>query len=650
MKKALLKNSYFLSIGIFFALISLFIFNQKNKNTILEKTTLTIKATEEDSALQLAATEALGKREGTIIVLDPQTGRIRALVNKDVAFEKAFSPGSTIKPFTALTALRSGLIKEDSSLVCRSPYKHDGFQIGCVHGKDEPPFDLVRAIAHSCNYYFGRLGEKINQNNFNTTLSTFGFGERTGVEENEAVGLLPKNRWKSRIAIGETDELLVSPVQLIRAYSALISGARNKSVPPAVAGGYVISEPPVTANIDILSNHRKLLIDGMRGAVEYGTAAKAELTELPLNIFGKTGTATGTDNYRMQGWFVGFAADIETKERIPNPDEIKLAVLVFIKGAHGVDSAAVSKQVFKTFAMQQQVPSFNDNEQQATNNGGRSTDNSLTVKINQHNSVREIALEDYVLGVVATESSFENEPEALKAQAIATRTYALRHLQRHAKDGYDFCTLTHCMRFDSAFFSSAGEKIKRAVGETKGRVLRDANGDLIEAYFGASCGGMTANLDDLWGVASKPYLKTFRDDYCAERPNKDWNAKISTDKLLRAFQSDERTNVGNRLNQIQIIKRDFSGRAEMILLSGDREKQVRGWDFKIIVGRVLGWNLLKSSRFNLRRVGRDYMFVGSGFGHGLGLCQEGAHVMAERGFSYNQILMRYFPTTSINTL
>jgi SpoIID/LytB domain protein len=564
----------------------------------------------DDIALQQSATEALGEREGAIIVLDPQTGRVRAVVNKEIAFEKALSPGSTVKPFTALTALRTGLINDKSTLVCRSPYKHDGFQIGCVHETESAPFDLVHALANSCNYFFGKLGERINQTSFNSTLASFGFDEQ--------IGKLPRSKWKSRIAIGETDDLLVTPYKLINAYIALFNGSN-----------------------DITPGHRAILLEGMRGAVEYGTAAKANLDDLSLNIFGKTGTASGDGNYRMQGWFVGFAADENTKGRIPNPDEIKLAVLVFIKGAHGSDCAQVSRSIFSTFASLQ-----NNNGQRTTNNGQRT--NPVRVKIGDE--IKTISIEEYVLGVIAAESSVESEIEALKAQAIASRTYALKHLQRHAKEGFDFCTLTHCQRFEPINFSNASERLRRAVEETKGLVLRDANNNLIEAYFSASCGGMTANLNALWGIAPKSYLKTFRDDFCSEMPHNEWNATISNESLLRAFQSDERTNIGSRLNRVQIIKRDYSGRAEMILLSGEREKKIRGWDFKIIVGRSLGWNLIKSSRFQIRRAGNNFVFVGSGFGHGLGLCQEGAHVMAARGFNYHQILARYFPTTTIGKL
>src|SRR5207253_1662269 len=99
-------------------------------------------------------------------------------------------------------------------------------------------------------------------------------------------------------------------------------------------------------------------------------------------------------------------------------------------------------------------------------------------------------------------------------------------------------------------------------------------------------------------------------------------------------------------DQAVVSKRDETGRAEFITVEGEHRKTVRGWDFKIIVGRVLGWNILKSSRFEVSRSGSNFVFRGSGFGHGLGLCQEGAHVMAARGVSYERILEKYFPGTT----
>ena len=131
------------------------------------------------------------------------------------------------------------------------------------------------------------------------------------------------------------------------------------------------------------------------------------------------------------------------------------------------------------------------------------------------------------------------------------------------------------------------------------------------------------------------YLRGVRDEYCLSGPHATWTDVITRADLLRALQSDARTNVGARLDQVLVSKRDETGRAEFITLEGEHRKSVRGWDFKIIVGRVLGWNVLKSSRFEVSRSGSNFIFRGSGFGHGLGLCQEGAHVMAARGGKFS---------------
>jgi hypothetical protein len=181
-------------------------------------------------------------------------------------------------------------------------------------------------------------------------------------------------------------------------------------------------------------------------------------------------------------------------------------------------------------------------------------------------------------------------------------------------------------------------------------VLLDDHAQPIDAYFGASCGGETANIRDLWGVTPAFYLRGVRDEYCDAGPHAKWTDTISRADLLRALRSDSRTDIGNRLDHVVVSKRDETGRAEYITVEGEHRKTVRGWDFKIIVGRSLGWNVLKSSRFEVGRSGANFIFRGSGFGHGLGLCQEGAHVMAARGASYQKILEKYFPETLVKRI
>jgi SpoIID/LytB domain protein len=269
---------------------------------------------------------------------------------------------------------------------------------------------------------------------------------------------------------------------------------------------------------------------------------------------------------------------------------------------------------------------------------------SIRVRSVSENVTRELPLEEYLVGVLRGESGTEDEFEALKAQAVISRTFALKNLGRHAREGFDFCSTTHCQRFVYSNKQSASP-FRRSVSETAGEVLRDGIGGLIDGYFHAACGGITANIKSLWGVPAPSYLRGVHDDFCAPMPHYRWTQTIPAADLVKALKSDERTNVGPQLESIAVSKRDATGRAEQITLSGARRVIVRGWDFKIIVGRSLGWQMIKSSRFDVSRSGTDFVFRGSGFGHGLGLCQEGAHVMASRGMSYRQIISHYFPGT-----
>jgi len=605
-----------------------------------------------DQRLQRAANLALGDRRGAVIVMDPQTGRIRAVVNPELAFEENLPPGSTIKPFTALAALRSGVIDEESRTLCRENYAHEDFHTTCSHPRDLPPLNPTDAIAYSCNYYFGKVGERLAEANFSSTLNEFGFGRPSGVNaDREAQGLLRRNEWHSQNAIGEGDYVRATPMQLVNAYSAMVNGGYLFTPRIASAAHFV---PDLRARLMIKDEHRNIILKGMRGAVRYGTAETARLYSLPIHVFGKTGTATEINGYRTQGWFVGFASqpNQDTNEEAEYaPEKVKLAVLVFLTKAHGSEAAEVARPVFDEYAhseisnLKSPVP-----DQKCESSNPRSKTSSITVHLVRENITRSMPLEDYVRGVVAAEGSMESEPEALKALAIASRTYALKNLGRHAREGYDFCTTTHCQRYRAADLGSpagVSSAVVDAVEATKGEVLLDDNNELADSYFSASCGGATANLATLWGGNAPLYLRGVRDEYCVSEAHHGWTDVISQTRMLKALQTDPRTNVGERLVDVSVLRKDRSGRAELISVEGNRRLTLKGWDFKIIIGRALGWNLLKSSRFEISRSGSNFVFRGSGFGHGLGLCQEGAHVMAARGVSYRLILAKYFPSTRV---
>ncbi|HEX5703120.1 MAG TPA: SpoIID/LytB domain-containing protein [Pyrinomonadaceae bacterium] len=622
-----------------------------------------------DSALQQSAEVALGNRQGSIIVMDAQTGRVRAAVNPEGAYAHAMMPGSSIKPFTTLAALRAGLIEEDSRTVCPGRFTGLSFSLPCVHANHLPPFNPSQAIAHSCNYYFATLGQRLGPDKLTQTLRQFGFGQPSGLNSREANGVVKPcaagdvARMRSndshhasqqadcaaREALGESDHIQVTPIQLLTAYAALLNDGHLFQPQAANADGLQLVE---RSRINISPEERRVVVEGMAGAIRYGTARSARLDVVPLTIVGKTGTALPPKGFRLNGWFVGLAGPASASRDLP-PSQVQLAVIVFLPRANGAEAAKVSRPIFQTFANQigdRGTESSGSSPSDVSQSRRRPASSSaVRVRSVTENVTRDLPLENYVLGVMRAEGSMESEPEALKALAIAARTYALKNLGRHAKDDYDFCSTTHCQRFihGNPTDDRASDRLVAAVAATEGQVLLDSRGSTIDAYFGASCGGETADVATLWGTAPATYLPGVRDEFCETGPHAHWTDMITRNDLLRALQSDSRTDVGHRLEKVIVTKRDDTGRAEFITLEGDHRKIVRGWDFKIIVGRVLGWNLLKSSRFEVSRSGANFVFRGSGFGHGLGLCQEGAHVMAARGASYQRILEKYFPGTSV---
>ncbi len=191
-----------------------------------------------------AAETALANRDGTIIVMDAQTGRVRAMVNPQLAYTQALMPGSAMKPFTALAALRAEVIDENARTVCPGRFTGLSFSLSCVHADHLPPFSPSQAIAYSCNYYFATAGQRLGRDRLVATLREFDFGQATGISEEEVSGVLrPCEIGNSarvrtsesnaasdqadcleRAAVGESDHIQVTPIQLLTAYAALVNG------------------------------------------------------------------------------------------------------------------------------------------------------------------------------------------------------------------------------------------------------------------------------------------------------------------------------------------------------------------------------------------------------------------------------------------
>jgi peptidoglycan hydrolase-like amidase len=213
-------------------------------------------------------------------------------------------------------------------------------------------------------------------------------------------------------------------------------------------------------------------------------------------------------------------------------------------------------------------------------------------------------LETAVGSVVRAEMTGDTPFEALKAQAIATRSYFVAGGGRHAE--FDFCDLTHCQFLREP--PTSGTPAANAADETRGMILTH-NGKPVAAMFTRSCGGHTRTPQEIGLSASGyPYFPVMC-DFCYKNPIK-WTRKVSPqDAALLS------TGENGRLN----------------------------------VGRRLGWDAVPSDNFTAREEGGKVVLEGLGQGHGIGLCQRGARAMAENGATFREILEHYFPNTKIES-
>jgi stage II sporulation protein D len=267
--------------------------------------------------------------------------------------------------------------------------------------------------------------------------------------------------------------------------------------------------------------------------------------------------------------------------------------------------------------------------------------------------VREVALEEYVgataLSEVHPDSNDEGVAERMfELQAVIARTYAVTNRGRHAKDGFDLCSTTHCQLYDPARLRTSrwAPAARRAVQRTSGEVLWFA-GRPARVLFHADCGGRTSSAAAVWGGLAPAYLSGATDDGPACGAHNDWTFETRAAALRTALNADPRTAVGAALDRIEVAGRDSAGRAEKILLRGTRTFVIRGEVFREVVTRALGARSLRSTLFTIKQSGDVLVFAGTGFGHGVGLCQAGALARLKAGASPEEVLEHYFPGTSL---
>ncbi|HEX6324896.1 MAG TPA: SpoIID/LytB domain-containing protein [Vicinamibacterales bacterium] len=269
-----------------------------------------------------------------------------------------------------------------------------------------------------------------------------------------------------------------------------------------------------------------------------------------------------------------------------------------------------------------------------------------TLRVRHAGRVETVPIDAYAAAVALTEIA----PGAVSAaaadalyesQIIVARTYAVSRRGRHGAEGFDLCDTTHCQRYEPARLKSARwAALAARVASRTSRSVLVHDGRLIEAVFHADCGGHTADARDVWG-AGRAYLVAKRD--AIRDPHREWTVDLDAAELVQTLAADRRTRVEPPLRDLVIVRRDRSGRAARIRLAGRAPVEVDGDVFRAVVTAGLGLRALPSTRFTLRRQGRGWQLRGTGFGHGVGLCQAGALSRARAGAKGAEILGFYYP-------
>lgn len=252
-----------------------------------------------------------------------------------------------------------------------------------------------------------------------------------------------------------------------------------------------------------------------------------------------------------------------------------------------------------------------------------------------------LPLDDYLQGVVPNEVQANWPMEALKAQAVAARTFALYKMSGRRQQAYDLDASVYSQVYRG--LSSEQASTNQAVQATKGQVAM-YRGKLIAAFYHSNCGGHTANSRHVWGSAIA-YLQGVSCRYCQTGPHFKWSYQISK-KQLKKILNQYNYDVGD-IKTVNLNGRDSSNRVSELAVYHQRGRTViRSSAFRM----ALGADKCRSTNFYITQHGDQVLFHGRGWGHGVGLCQEGAKTLAKQGYSFQDIIHYYYPGSSIDTV
>ncbi|MFT5920117.1 MAG: stage II sporulation protein D [Granulosicoccus sp.] len=249
--------------------------------------------------------------------------------------------------------------------------------------------------------------------------------------------------------------------------------------------------------------------------------------------------------------------------------------------------------------------------------------------------INTVNIDSYVSRVLIEEVGYNVPEEYLKIQAIISRTYAVRNLGRHEDDGFDLCSKVHCQVYHGK--KKIPSSIHTATASTSGTIITHDNGKPILATFHANCGGTTANSEHVWNNPL-PYLVSTIDTFCLSQRSAVWNKDLELSKLKKYVRNQTGLDSDSLNWESLVLDANRSG----------KNIDFFGETFSLpMMRRDLG---LRSTFFTMKVDGDKTIFSGRGFGHGVGLCQQGAINMARQDFNHKQILGFYFKGAKLESI
>ena len=275
-------------------------------------------------------------------------------------------------------------------------------------------------------------------------------------------------------------------------------------------------------------------------------------------------------------------------------------------------------------------------------------------------AINTIDLEEYLCSVISSEMNANSPMELLKAHAVISRSWAIRAMQKPNHEGFDVCADDHCQRYEG--LRRMNERAVEAVRATAGQVLIYQN-QICDCRYYKCCGGRTEVWRTCWEDIDVPYIKSVTCDYCKQpspailrlvlndydqetKDFRDWHVQYTDAELNTIIREKSGLDFGEIIDLIP-LKRGASGRIYDLKIIGTKRTETIGKELKIRLW--LSRTCLYSSWFDVQHAKGVWTFTGHGWGHGAGLCQIGAAVMASEGKSYEQILSYYYAGAELST-